>query len=410
MNKELLKEYASLAVNSGASVQKGQFVIVNSPVACVELTRLIVEEAYKAGAAEVTVNFSDDIVSHHHYQYQSVETLSNVPEWLIGKYQEIVDRKGALIAISAPTPGLMKDIDPKKMQQAQIASSMKMKFFQSYQMSEDCQWSIVAMPTTAWATKVFPELSEEEAYDALLDAILKACRVGGEKSAVDAWNEHMDTLATHNDKMNAYNFKSLHFENSLGTNLTVGLAENHIWAGGAEHTGSGVRFAPNIPTEECFTMPSRLEVEGVVYSSKPLNYSGNLIKDFHLKFEKGKVVEYAAKEAEEALKSLIEFDEGSCYLGEVALVPYDSPISNSGILFLNTLFDENASCHLALGRCYPMNIKDGTSMSEEELLAKGGNNSMTHVDFMFGTSDMKVVGTTHDGKEVTVMEHGNFVI
>ena len=408
--KNLLKEYAQLSVKVGANVQKDQYVVVNSPVTCVELTRLIVEEAYLAGAKEVFVNFTDDVISHHNYQYQSIETLCEIPEWLIAKFKDYVDKKVALIAISAPTPGLMKDIDPMKMQKASIASGQKMKFFSNYQMSEDCQWNIVAMPTFAWATKVFPDLSEQEAYDKLLEEILKASRVSEEKSAVEAWEEHMDTLASHNKQMNDFNFESLHFENSLGTNLTVKLVKDHIWAGGAEHTGSGVRFAPNIPTEEMFTMPDRLHVNGVVHSSKPLNYAGNLIKDFYLKFENGKVVDYGAKEAQESLKSLIEFDEGSCYLGEVALVPHDSPISNSGILFLNTLFDENASCHLALGRCYPMNIKGGLQMSEEELKAHGGNQSMTHVDFMFGTADMKVVGTTFDGKQITVMENGNFVI
>lgn len=409
MNK-LLKEYAQLSVKVGANIQKDQYVVVNSPVSCVELARLIVEEAYIAGAKEVFVNFSDDVISHHHYKYQSVESLCEIPDWVVAKFQYAVDHKVALIAISAPTPGLMKDIDPMKMQQASIASGKKMKFFSNYQMSEDCQWNIVAMPTVEWATKVFPELSEQEAYDKLLEEILKASRVSEEKSAVEAWEEHMNILASHNKQMNDFNFESLHFENSLGTNLTVGLVKNHIWAGGAEYTGAGVRFAPNIPTEEMFTMPDRLRVNGTVYSSKPLNYAGNLIKDFHLKFEEGKVVEFGAKEAEESLKALVEFDEGSCYLGEVALVPHDSPISNSGILFLNTLFDENASCHLALGRCYPMNIQGGTQMSEDELKALGGNQSMTHVDFMFGTADMKVVGTTYDGKQITVMENGNFVI
>jgi len=408
--KELLREYARLSVKSGVNVQKGQMVVINSPAECVELTRLIVEEAYLAGAGDVRVNFTDDIISHHKYQYQTVEKLMEFPNWMIDKYQEIVDNKAALIEISAPTPGLMKDIDPKKMQQVQIASMQKIKFFRTYQMSDECQWNIVAMPTHAWASAVFPDLSKEEAYTKQLEAIISACRVQEGKSSVEAWDAHMDTLASHNQIMNEYNFRSLHFTNSLGTDLTVGLVKDHIWAGGAEYTGKGVRFSPNIPTEEMFTMPHRLEVEGTVYSSKPLNYSGNLIKDFMLRFEKGKVVEFHAAEAEEALRSLVEFDEGSCYLGEVALVPYDSPISNSGILFLNTLFDENASCHLALGRCYPMNIQGALSMSEEELLSKGGNQSMTHVDFMFGTSDMKVVGITQEGQEIVVMENGNFVI
>lgn len=405
----LLKEYAKLAVRVGASVHEGKVLVINSPASCYEFTRLLVEEAYLAGAKKVEVNFNDDVINHSHYQYCDVEVLKNTEDWVIKKFEYYKDEEVILLSISAPTPGLMADIDPKKIQEVSIASSKRMAFFREYQGSPRCQWSIVAMPTVPWAKKVYPNDSDEVAYEKLLKAILDASRVREDGTSVEAWNEHVASIRKHNDILNEYNFKSLHFKNGLGTDLTVELVKDHIWCGGDEVTSSGVHFNPNIPTEESFTCPDKFGVNGVVYATKPLNYGGNLIEDFFIKFENGKAVEFGAKNAEESLKSLIEFDEGSCYLGEVALVEDDSPISQSGILFMNTLFDENASCHLALGRCYSINIKDGVEKSVKELEELHCNNSLTHVDFMFGSADMEVIGETHSGEKVVVMKNGNFV-
>jgi aminopeptidase len=277
-------------------------------------------------------------------------------------------------------------------------------------MGNRSQWTIVAAPNPVWAKRVFPDLEEDQAIDALWDAILQASRVTEDNDPIQEWKEHNDRLLTHNKILNDYQFDHLHFKNSLGTDITIKLVENHVWAGGGETSTKGVWFNPNIPTEENFTMPHKTGVNGKVVATKPLNYQGNLIEDFWLEFKDGQVVDYDAKKEKDALKNLIEYDEGSSYLGEIALISYDSPISNSGILFFNTLFDENASCHMALGRAYPMNIKGGTEADLEDLKAKGYNFSMAHSDFMFGSADLQITGTTKDGKKVTIFKDGDFVI
>ena len=407
---ELLKKFAKLAVETGVNVQKDQLVWVRSSVESKDLARLIVEAAYNAGAKEVAVQWSDPYVSRTGYDFMTAETLEQVPEWSIDKVKEFIEKGGCAISITSPIPGLNKGVDPQKLQREGKARSKKLKFYSDHMMGNHTQWSIVAAPNTVWAEKVFPNLKGEEAVEALWNAILEASRVTEDNDPVKEWEEHNESLLSHNRILNENNFESLHFKNSLGTDLVVKLVENHVWAGGGEHTTKGVYFNPNIPTEENFTMPHMYGVEGRVVATKPLNYNGNLIEDFYLDFEEGKVVAYDAKKAKETLKSLIEFDEGSSRLGEVALISHNSPISNSGILFYNTLFDENASCHLALGRSYPMNVKGGTEMSQEELTKANSNNSMTHVDFMFGSEDMNIVGTKKDGTKVQIFENGNFVI
>ena len=410
MNEKILRKYAELAVREGVNVQKGQPLIINASVRDWQFVEYCVEYAYKAGAKSVDVKWGDENVSHMHYEYQSAETLSEVPDWRVERTRYEHANKACYLSIDSDTPGLMADIDPEKMQKAQIAYMSKMKPFMSYTMNNEGQWCIVALPNPKWALKVFPDKSEEEAVDALWDAILTAVRVREDNDPVEEWRRHDENLGKHCDILNEYQFDKLHFVNSLGTDLYVGLVKNHVWAGGACKTPEGVIFNPNMPTEEVFCMPDRNNVEGTVHASKPLSYSGKLIENFWFRFEKGVVVDYGAEKEQESLKNLLETDEGSRHLGEVALISYDSPISNLNILFYNTLFDENASCHLALGRCYPENIQGGTEMSEEELESKGGNNSMNHEDFMFGTADMKVTGIKADGTEVVLFEKGNFVI
>jgi aminopeptidase len=407
---EVLKKYAKLAVEIGANVQKDQVVWVNAPVEAKELARLIVEAAYNVGAKRVSVNWSDAYIGRMGYDGMTVEELEQIPEWRINKFQDFVDNNGCVISITSPIPGVNLGVDPEKMQRAGIAASKALEFYRNHMMGNHAQWTIVAAPNTVWAEKVFPNLKGDEAVEALWEAILNASRVTESNDPVQEWNDHNKRLLAHNKILNDFNFESLHFTNSLGTDLTVGLVENHVWAGGGEDSTKGVYFNPNIPTEENFTMPAKFNVHGKVVATKPLDYQGNLINDFYLVFKDGKVVEYDAKEQKEALDNLINFDEGSAYLGEVALISDDSPISNADILFYNTLFDENASCHLALGRAYPMNVKGGTEMTKEELEKIGSNLSMTHVDFMFGSPDMEIVGTTKDGKKVQVFKDGNFVI
>jgi aminopeptidase len=405
MNKENLKKYAQLAVEVGVNVQEGQLLVINSPVECKEFTRLLVEAAYARKASNVMVRWNDDALNKMYYENVSDATLQEVPHYVVEQFQYIVDKNAAVISISAPTPGLLKHIDAKRLQMSAMATQKAVDFYRKHMMSNGSQWCVIAYPTDVWAKKVF---KGAKAFERLLDSILMASRVRDDNNPVLEWHDHMDTLARHNAMLNKYNFASLHFTNSLGTDLTVGLVENHIWGGGGETAKNGVYFAPNIPTEETFTMPHKYKVNGKVVATKPLNYQGKLIEDFWLEFKNGKVVNYGAKKEKAALKSLLEFDEGSSYLGEVALISHNSPISNMNILFYNTLFDENASCHLALGNAYTMNILGGHEMNEEELSAKGYNKSMTHVDFMFGSSDMKIVGNTNDQKQVTVFENGNF--
>lgn len=407
---ELLKKFAKLAVEVGANVQEGQLVWVNSSTESRELARLIVEAAYNRGAKRVSVNWSDDYVGRLGYDGMDVEELETIPQWRIDKMKDFTEQDGCVISITSPIPGVNAGVDPQKMQRAGIAASKVFEFYRSHMMGNHAQWSIVAAPNVVWAEKVFPELKGEEAVEALWDAILKASRVTEDNDPVKEWELHNKELLAHNKILNDFDFETLEFKNSLGTDLKVGLIENHVWAGGGENSTKGRYFNPNIPTEENFTMPAKFKVEGKVVATTPLNYQGKLIEDFYLVFKEGKVVEYDAKKQKDALDNLINFDEGSAYLGEVALISYDSPIQNSGILFYNTLFDENASCHLALGRAYPMNVKNGTDMSKEELEKIGSNLSMTHVDFMFGSKDMDIVGVQKDGTRVQVFKDGNFVV
>lgn len=410
INEKILEKYAKVAVTMGVNVQKGQTLILNTSIDAVPLTRAVVKAAYEAGAKQVQVNYGDDIVSKYHYTYQDLETLKTVPQWLIdSKLDYMKDGTACMLRICSDVPGILKDVDGEKLGKAMQARAAAMKELNAYTMANKIQWSIVAAPNAEWAKQVFPKDDEETAVSKLWDAILHAMRIDEENDPIAAWDEHNHTLAEREQKLNDMKLKKLHFINGRGTDLTIEIPDDGIWAGGNEKTTSGIVFNPNMPTEEIFTMPYKYGVNGTVYASKPLDYNGKLIDDFWFTFKDGKVVDYGAKQEPEALKSLVEFDEGSCYLGEVALVPYESPISLSNILFLNTLFDENASCHLALGKAYPMNIVGGTEMSDEELAAHGVNLSDTHVDFMFGTADMKITGFDQNGKELSIFDQGNFV-
>ncbi len=410
MNKEILKKYARLAVRTGVNVQPGQLLVIRASVKDSEFIEYCVEEAYKAGAGSVMVNWNDENITHMSYEYQSLETLCEIPDWMEEKTKWEHEKKCCYLSVASGTPGLMADIDQEKMRKSMIANMMKMQKYQAYTMNNMGQWSVVALPNPRWAKRVFPDKTEEEAVDALWSAILTSVRVTEDNDPINEWKKHDERLASHCDILNAHQFKALHFKNSKGTDLTVNLVKNHIWVGGGCRTPEGVFFNPNMPTEECFCMPDRNNVNGKVFASKPLNYAGKVIENFWFEFKEGVVVNYGAEKGEEAIKTLLETDEGSKHIGEVALISYDSPISNLNILFFNTLFDENASCHLALGRCYPENVEGGTEMDEHQLAEVGGNSSMNHVDFMFGTADMSVTGIKEDGSEVTVFAEGNFVI
>lgn len=409
-NPLLLKKLAKLAVKVGANVQTGQTVVLRSNTESRELAREVVRAAYEVGARKVIIDWNDEYVSKYAYEHQDDETLKEVPDYIVSKNQYYVDQNACFISITSPMPGLNKDIDSKKVQMANIASQQKLGFVREYTMGNKGQWTIIGASNKVWATKVFPDLPEDEAVEALWNAIFAASRVTLDNDPIEDWKNHNKRLRAHADLLNNYNFKELHFKNSLGTDLVVGLVDNHIWAAGGEVGANGVYFNPNIPTEEAFTMPHKFMTQGKVVATKPLNYNGKLIENFSLEFDKGKVVNFQAEKEIEALESILNFDDNARYIGEIALISHDSPISNTNILFYNTLYDENASCHMALGRAYPMNIKNGIGADIKDLEPKGYNNSMVHVDFMFGSSDMEIIGTTQDGKKIKVFENGNFII
>lgn len=410
MKETVLKQYARLAVRSGVNLQKNQTLLINADIEAVDFTRLVVKEAYEAGAKRVQVMYNDVTLNKYDYQFQDEHTLSDVHNWQIDQQLDYLKEGACRLSIISPRPGALKDCDPQKMAIRQKAMGEAGKEVRQYTMASMVQWSIVAVPNKEWAAMVFPELEEQAAMERLWESILACVYVEADKDPLQTWNERDQAFQMRVQKLNDYSFTRLHFTNDLGTDLYVGLVDHHLWAGGSEMSQSGISFNANIPTEEVFTMPHKDQVEGVVYASRPLLYNGNLIKGFHLKFAQGKVTEFDAQEGKDVLQSLLEMDEGSSHLGEVALVPYDSAISQSGILFYTTLFDENASCHLALGNAYPSCVEQGLSMSEEELQKAGSNISINHVDFMFGTSDMRVMGEQADGTWVPVFEQGNFVI
>lgn len=408
MNKEnLLKKYAKLAIYQGVNVQKNQTLVISSPIECAKFTRMLVEEAYIKGAKEVVVQWNDELTGKLKYKYSPMEVFETVPEWVKESRLSYAKEGACFLSISASDPELLKDVDPKKVATFRKASSIASREFSSRLMSNENAWSIVSIPTVGWAKKVFPNVSEDEAVEKLWDAIFKIVRVDSQ-DPVKAWEEHKNTLKKNMDFLNSKRFKSLHYTNSLGTDLIIQLPEKHLWTGGAEFTQDGTEFIANMPTEEIFSMPKKTGVNGKVVSSMPLNYGGNLINNFSLTFKDGKVVDFSAEEGYKTLKNLLDTDEGAKYLGEVALVPYNSPISNSNIIFFNTLYDENASCHLAFGKAYSLCIKDGEKMSEEELLKEGANDSLTHVDFMIGTKDLQITGTTYDNEKFDIFVNGNW--
>lgn len=405
-----LREYAKLAVQTGSNVQKGQLLVISAPVEAQKFVHLCVEEAFAYGAGEVEVKWYDDYITKKVYENVETSVLKQVPEYKVLEKKYQVDKGCAYLNIRAETPGNLKDIDSSKLQEVNAELLKALEPYRYYTMSNIGQWTIIAYPTVAWAKAVFPNLDENEGVEALWEAILKASRVTVGSDPNENWKEHNAKIKVASSTMNQHRFKTLHFTNGLGTDLMLDLVPNHIWAGGQDKTPKGVTFNPNIPTEEVFTMPRRTGVNGVVHGTKPLNYQGKLVENFMIRFENGKAVDCKAEKEESALRNLIELDEGSCYLGEVALISHYSPISEMDILFYLTLFDENASCHLALGAAYPSNLQGGLEMTKEELVKNDANVSKTHVDFMFGSADMNIVGIKENGEKVQVFKDGTFCI
>ena len=407
MNTILLEKYATLIVKTGVNIQQGQTLVIFSPIECAPFARTIAEMAYQTGARDVVISWKDELFSKMRFLQAPEEVFEEFPEWQKEFYLSYVKQGAAFISIAASDPELLKDVSPDRVAKVQKTSNIALQEYRERLMSNKNAWCVVSIPTVSWAKKVFPSLRENEAVEALWDAIFKTVRVDA-TDLVAAWNQHKKNLKVSAQFLNDHQFKYLRYKNSLGTELEIELPEGHIWLGGSEYTPEGVEFIANMPTEEVFTLPKKTGANGIVVSSMPLNYNGNLIDKFSLTFKEGKIIEFTAEKGYEVLKKLIETDEGSYYLGEVALVPYDSPISNAKILYFNTLFDENASCHLAIGKAYPVCIKEGKNMSKEELDKLGVNDSLTHVDFMIGTEDLEIIGVTASGEEIPVFQHGNF--
>ncbi|WP_029544226.1 aminopeptidase [Selenomonas sp. AB3002] len=408
MEQELLKKYARLVVRVGVNLQDDQILVINSPLECAEFARLIAAEAFAAGAHDVVVSWGDEELARIRYAGGRKEIFAEFPEWRVRFYQDYAEQGAAFVSIAARNPEIFKDIEQEKLTLSAQAAGAALLEYRARLMNNENTWCVVSVPTAGWAKKVFPELGEEEAKASLWQEIFRTVRIEPETDPAEAWKEHIATLQKAAEFLNKQNFKALHYKNNLGTDLTVELPEGHIWAGGAEKAATGVTFAANMPTEEVYSLPLREGVNGTVYASKPLIYNGNRIENFHLTFKEGRVVDFGAEVGEETLKELINMDEGSHYLGEVALVPYDSPISNSGILFYNTLFDENAACHLALGKAYPTCLEGGEKMDSVTLLQHGVNDSLVHEDFMIGTADLSIVGITREGEKVEIFRNGNF--
>ena len=408
MKNNLLEKYARLIVKTGINIQKNQTLVIFSPIECASFTRMVAQQAYEEGARDVVISWKDELSAKIRYIHGPEEIFEEFPAWQKEFYLSYVHQGAAFLTISASDPELMKDVNPERIAKSRKASNIALEEYRERLMSNKNTWCVISIPTEAWANKVFPELTTEMAIEKLWEAIFKTVRVDQE-DPVAAWEAHKDNLKQRMNFLNSKALRLLHFKSGLGTDLKVELPAQHIWLGGSDYTPGGVEFIANMPTEEVFTLPKKTGVNGKVVSSKPLNYNGNLIEEFSLTFQEGRVVAFTAEKGYETLKSLLETDEGAKYLGEVALVPYDSPISNANILFYNTLFDENASCHLAFGKAYPICIENAENMNKEELIALGMNDSLVHEDFMIGTEDLEIIGVTASGEEVDIFKKGNFV-
>ncbi|WP_027954661.1 aminopeptidase [Halobacillus kuroshimensis] len=403
-----LEKYADLALKNGVNLQHRQGLIINAPIEAADFVRIVTAKAYGMGAKNVHVEWNDEMLNYMKMKHAPMDVLKDFPKWKAEGLEAMVADGYGLLTIYGPDPDLMKNVDQKRVAAASKASGEALSGYRDYLMNDKTTWTIVAYPQKAWAQKVFPDASPEEAQEQLWKEIFRITRVDKD-DPVQAWEEHNEALRQAREYLNQKQYKKLHYSGP-GTKLTIELVSNHLWHGGAAESEEGRTFNPNIPTEEVFTMPHKYGVNGKVSSTKPLSYAGNLIENFTLTFKDGKVVDYAAESGEETLKHLIESDDGSARLGEVALVPHASPVSQSGHIFFNTLYDENASCHLALGKAYPTNIKGGSSFNKEQMESHGVNDSLVHEDFMMGSDELNIDGETKEGLYEPIFRNGMWAV
>ncbi|MDY6391843.1 MAG: aminopeptidase [Bacilli bacterium] len=406
MKKSLLKKYAELIVRSGIALKKGQTVVIRANVGIEPFTAMVVEECYRNGAKRVIVEWGSEECARAAYKKGKKENLAEVLPYEIEKEKWFNEELPCFLWLDSDDPDAMAGLNQEKMafiRRKRMAALYPLKI----QRENHYQWCIAGVPSPAWAKKVFPDLPRGKAVEKLWEAILATSRAL-DGNGIENWKKHDEDLKKRCAYLNSLRLKKLHYTSSNGTDLTVGLIPGVIFLGGGESTLEGTYYQPNIPSEECFTSPMKGEAEGIVFSAKPLSYGGTLIENFSVRFHEGKAVEVHAERGQEALESILSIDEGSAYLGECALVPYDSPINNTGLLFYNTLFDENAACHLALGVGFTNLYPDFEKYTEEEIHSFGINKSMSHVDFMIGSKDLTIIGTTEDGQEVAIFSNGNW--
>ena len=403
-----LRNYVKLAVRVGVNIQKGQKLLVRCPVDQAYMARLVMEEAYEAGAENVHIQWNDGAAARINFLKAPDSNFGVERSYDKAFIQYMVDEGYNLISIDAEDPEMLKGVDPERITKNMKVARLNSKPLKDKVMANEVQWSIVAVPGAAWARKVFPNAANDEAaIAAMWEAIFAACRID-DNDPVENWKKHLVNLKSKIATLMELDFQKLHFSNSLGTDLTIELPRGHVWIACGEKATTGNEFVANIPTEEVFTAPLNTSTEGIVYASKPLAHMGDLIEDFWVRFEGGRAVEWDAKKNKNLLDKLITEEKNAEYLGEVALVPHSSPISQSGILWFETLYDENASCHIALGAAYPVCLSGTEGKSEDELSAMGLNNCLSHTDFMIGTADMDIVGTKFDGEHVQVFKNGEW--
>lgn len=402
-----MEKYAKLVIEVGVNIQKGQYLMISSPIQTADFARQLTQYAYERGAKKVFVDYVDEALSKITYMSAPDEAFLEYPAWMAAGKEELAKKNCAFVSISASDPDLLKEVDPKRIATMQKTASQALEPFRRYIQNGDVAWCVVSIPTVAWSKKVFPDAqTDEEALQALWDKIFIATRIY-EEDPVEAWHRHTEELTKRTAYLTDKKITKLHYK-APGTDLVVELPKGHLWVGGGSKNKEGTYYIANMPTEEVFTMPYKYGVNGVLASTKPLSYGGNLIDGFTLTFKDGRIVDFTAEKGYDTLKELINTDEGSHYLGEVALVPHDSPVSNTDTIFFNTLFDENASCHFAIGSAYPDTLEGGTLMSNEELEKKGANTSLTHVDFMIGGPHLNIEAETQSGERFWVLKAGNW--
>lgn len=405
MKKTTLQNYARLIARMGVNVQKGQQVIVNAGLDQPEFVKMVVEECYRAGASKVSVEWSYQPLAKLHYRYRTVKNLAQMEDWEVEKLRFRTKELPAMIHIVSEDPDGLRGINQGKMAKVRRQRYPIIKPFVD-EMDNKYQWCIAAVPGKEWAKKVFPSLRVSQAMEKMWEAILYAARA--DENPLQAWQAHNTDLHARCEYLNSLGIDRLHYTSSNGTDFEVGLIDDSLFCGGSEDSLLGVTYNPNIPSEEVFTAPMKGRAEGVVVATRPLSYAGELIENFSIRFEGGKAVEVHAQKNEELLKTMISMDDTAAYLGEVALVPYDSPICKSDITFFNTLFDENACCHLAFGSGYTSCLKGYQNYTPQQCIEKGVNDSMIHVDFMIGSEDLAIDAYTRDGRCVPIFRNGNW--